>query len=158
MRTAVIVSIFVLAIVLFLSGSFFGPRIFLDANPYHYEPWKQYGTEHERGNKTYRTDSFVTYLPRRLELTNSVRSGRFPLWNPYIFGGMPFFADPQTRVIYPLSLLLVPLDPARAMGYDVGIHLLIAMIGMYLFLRTIGVNTLGSLLGAFSYPFSLFPT
>ncbi len=42
------------------------------------------------------------------------------------------------------------------MGLDVALHFLIAMIGMYLFLRSIGVSTMGSLLGALTYPLSSF--
>ncbi|MFC1800192.1 hypothetical protein ACFL2Z_04705, partial [Candidatus Eisenbacteria bacterium] len=67
-----------------------------------------------------------------------------------------FFADPQTRVLYPVELLLIPLDPATAMGLDVALHFLIAMIGMYLFLRSIRVSVMGSLLGALTYPMSSF--
>ncbi|MHB1133436.1 MAG: YfhO family protein [Chloroflexota bacterium] len=32
-------------------------------------------------------------------------AGRLPLWNPYMFGGHPFLADPQTATFYPLGLL-----------------------------------------------------
>jgi hypothetical protein len=156
MKTAIIISIFIAAVLLFFSDVLFGPEVLLDTNPYHYDPWQAYGTQEELSGKTYRTDALVTYLPRRYELTNSIRSGRFPLWNPYIFAGTPFFADPQSRVVYPISLLLVPLAPMRAMGYDVAIHVLIAMVGMYLFLRSLGCSLLSSALGAFSYAFSSF--
>jgi hypothetical protein len=156
MKTWIALGIFALAVALFFSDVLFGSRIFLDTNPYHYEPWAVHGTEQDLASKTYRTDALVTYLPRRVELSQSIRSGRFPLWNPYIFGGMPFFADPQSRVIYPISLLLVPLDPVKAMGWDVAIHFFIAMFGMYLYLRRIGSNGLGSMLGGVTYGFSSF--
>ena len=31
-----------------------------------------------------------------------------PFWNPYVFSGMPFFADVQAAVLYPLNLVLTP--------------------------------------------------
>jgi hypothetical protein len=156
MRTSVPIVIFALVVILFFYDVIIGPNVFLDANPFHFDPWRSYASEGDRAQKTYRTDSFVTYLPRRVELTESLRSGRFPLWNPYIFCGMPFFADPQTRVLYPIALLLTFADPLRSMGYDVAIHLFVAMVGMYLFLRVIRVNTLGAMGAAFAYAFSSF--
>jgi len=155
-KTIVVVSIFSLAVLLLFMEVFFGPRAFLDANPYHYAPWRYYALEGDTDQKTYRTDALFTYFPRRVELTRSIRSGRIPLWNPYILAGTPFFADPQSRVVYPIALLLVAVDPVDAMAYDVAIHLVIAMLGMYLFLRSIRVNLWGSLLGGFGFGFSSF--
>jgi hypothetical protein len=156
MKTAVVIGLFALVVVGFFADVLLGPRILLDANPCHYEPWAAHADELLLAGKTYRTDSFLTYLPRRYELTRAVRSGRFPLWNPYLFGGIPFFADPQTRVIYPVSVLLAAVDPTRALGYDVAIHMLVAMIGMYLFLRAVKAGQAGAMLGAFAYAFSSF--
>lgn len=112
--------------------------------------------EGDLAHKTYRTDSFETYLPRRYELTSAIRQLRFPLWNPYIFGGMPFFADPQTRVLYPLSLALVLVDPLRSMTYDVAIHIFLAAVGMFLFTRRMGISRVGSVLASFAYSFSSY--
>ncbi len=150
------VALLALATLIFFADIIFGPDIYLDANPFHYDPWRTYASQSDLEHRTYRTDSFVTYLPRRYELTRSLRQGRFPLWNPYIFGGMPFFADPQTRVLYPLALLLTGVDPLRSMGYDVAIHIFIAMLGMFLFMREIKISILGSLAAAFGYAFSSF--
>jgi hypothetical protein len=155
-KTLIVLSIFVLAVTLLFSQVFFGPRIFLDANPYHYDPWRAYAQAGDTDNRTYRTDALFAYYPRRVELTRSIRSGRLPLWNPYILGGMPFFADPQSRVAYPIALLLTLVDPVDAMAYDVAIHLVIAMFGMYLFLGAIRVNVWGALLGGFAFGFSSF--
>jgi hypothetical protein len=156
MKTPVVISVFILAVVLLFSGVLFGPRAFLDANPYHYAPWRFYAQAGDADQKTYRTDALFTYLPRRVELTESIRSGRVPLWNPHVLGGMPFFADPQSRAAYPVALILSAVDPVDAMAYDVAIHLVLAMVGMYLFLRAIRVNLWGSVLGGFSFGFSSF--
>ena len=37
---------------------------------------------------------------------NSLRAGRLPLWNPYLYSGAPHLADIQTGVLYPPNLLL----------------------------------------------------
>ena len=156
MKTIVVIVIFSLAVILLFSEVLFGPRAFLDANPYHFAPWRHYAREGDADQKTYRTDALFTYFQRRVELTRSIRSRRMPLWNPHILAGMPFFADPQSRTVYPIALALVAADPVDAMAYNVAIHLVIAMLGMYLFLRSIRVNLWGSLLGGFAFGFSSF--
>lgn len=143
-------------VLFFFWQAFFGPYVYLDANPFHFDPWQTYATEADLSHKTYRTDSFETYLPRRYELTRAIRASRFPLWNPYIFGGMPFFADPQSRVLYPLSLAFVPIDPLTSMTYDVAIHIFLAALGMYFFARKIGLSRQGSVLSSFAYSFSSY--
>jgi hypothetical protein len=52
--------------------------------------------------------------------------------------------------------MLVPLAPAKAMGFDVAIHILIAMAGMYFFLKSAGGTAVGGLVGGLSYGLSSF--
>ena len=130
MKTSIIICIFALAVLIFFSEVIFGPSVLLDANPNFFYPWRSHASEEELQYKTYRMDALLTYLPRQVEVSRSFKSGRFPLWNPYIYTGIPFFADPQTRVVYPVSVLLAWMDPAKAMGYDIAVHFFIAMVGM----------------------------
>ena len=156
MKTALILAIFALVVVGFFFDVLLGGKVLLTTRPSLFEPWRTYASEQELTGKTYRTDSMLTYLPRRTELSRSIASGRLPLWNPYILSGMPFFADPQSRVLYPLSLLLALFGAEKALGYDVALHFLLALIGMYLFLRAIDASRAGATLGAFAYGFSSF--
>jgi hypothetical protein len=155
-RTALVFAAFALVVVIFFGDVIVGPKVLIDANPGIYDPWRNYASPEDLANKTQQTDSFLEHLPIRAYLTESLRTGRFPLWNPYICGGMPFFADPQTRAAYPLAWLLMSADPARALGYDIAIHVLLAMVGMYLFLKSLRLATWGAILGACSYAFSSF--
>jgi hypothetical protein len=50
-------------------------------------------------------DAFVYFYPQRAYLAQSLVEGRLPLWNPYLFMGAPFLANPQTAVLYPPSWL-----------------------------------------------------
>jgi hypothetical protein len=156
MRTLLIIVFFACLVLVFFHDVLIGPNLFLNANPFYYDPWQTYASDDDLAQKTYRTDSFTTYLPRRALLSARIESGNFPLWNPYVFAGMPFFADPQTRVLYPIELLLTQVDPLRAMGYDVALHVFIAMVGIFLFLRIIKVTRLGAVIGGTSYAFSSF--
>jgi len=46
------------------------------------------------------------YYPGKFLASVSLSNGVFPFWNPYSFGGMPFFADPQIAILYPVNFLL----------------------------------------------------
>jgi hypothetical protein len=156
MRDAVVYAVLAAIVLIFFSDVIFGDRVLITSNPAYLEPWSSYAGQEDFEGKSYRMDALLTYFPRRVELTRSIRQGRIPLWNPYLFCGTPFFADPQSRVLYPVSLLLVLCDPLDAMGYDIAIHFFIAMVGMYLFLRIIGATRAGSFTAALLYAFSSF--
>ncbi|MEA3337449.1 MAG: hypothetical protein U9R25_16235 [Chloroflexota bacterium] len=71
---------------------------------------------------------------------DSLRSGTWPLWNPYLYGGAPHVADIQAGFLYPVNLalfLLVPGFGVRAMEGLGILHLWWAGLGMYVFLRSL---------------------
>ena len=52
--------------------------------------------------------------PWRALARELIREGTFPAWNPHVFAGIPFFANPQTMVLSPFSvpLWVLPLHDA----------------------------------------------
>ncbi len=156
MRAALPIAILLVVALMFFSSVLFGDRVLLTTNAARYEPWSHYAGDDDIGDRSSRTDALFTYLPRQAELARRVRAGDFPLWNPNVFCGAPFFADPQSRVLYPSTLALVAIDPARALGYDIVLHVFLAMLGTYLFLRTMGASLAGCMAGAVAYGFSSF--
>ncbi len=156
LKIAMVCVLFIVIVCAFFSDVIFGKRILLTCNPHIWSPWKAYTSAQSAATKTYRTDSALTYLPRLYELKRAIGGGRLPLWNPHVFMGYPFFADPQSRVFYPISLLLSLGDPERALGFDVAIHLGIALMGMYAFLTSLGASKPGAVLGALTFGFSSF--
>ena len=60
----------------------------------------------------------------------SLGDGRLPLWNPHVFMGVPFLANPQSAVFYPLNWPLYLLDPARALAAALMLHVALAAVGM----------------------------
>jgi hypothetical protein len=58
-------------------------------------------------------DALVYFFPQRAYLAESLRQGRIPLWDPDIFLGAPFLANPQTAVLYPPSWLFL-IGPVHA--------------------------------------------
>ncbi len=94
-----------------------------------------------------------------------IRRGVIPLWNPHLYLGMPFAADNQSGLFYPLNLLIFLLLPRltyRAVELMAVAHVWLAGVFTYAFLRDLpGVRDpsspmgrLPALLGATAYMFS----
>ncbi len=80
--------------------------------------------------------AFTTFEARELS------AGRLPLWNPYTFAGAPFWADVQSAVLYPFSLLALALSApwgfsAFALELEAIFHFWLAALFMYLFARDV---------------------
>ncbi len=155
-RTLLVIALFAVVVAALFQDVLFDDRVLITSNTFMWSPWRAAASRENLSGPSYRTDAARTYFPRRVELSRSIASGRIPLWSPDVFSGYPFFADPQSRVLYPVSLMLVPLDPARAMGYDAAIHFLIAMVGMYLFLRAAGGTVRGGMVAGLTFGLSSF--
>ena len=46
-------------------------------------------------------DGIIFNTPLRVATAQIVRSGNLPLWNPYIFSGMPLLASAQGGLLFP---------------------------------------------------------
>ncbi len=86
----------------------------------------------------------------------SLRQGVIPLWNPYLYSGVPFVADNQAGLFYPVNLALFLLlgDPSyRMMEALVMAHVWWAGLGFYRLARPEG-GRWGALVGAVAFAFS----
>lgn len=67
-----------------------------------------------------------------------LKQGIIPLWNPHLYSGIPFAADAQSGLFYPLNLLVFllwpELTPRTLIGLAI-IHFWLAGFGMYLYLQ-----------------------
>ena len=78
--------------------------------------------------------------------------GGFPLWNPYIFGGMPFLQNTTNGdTFYPTAFLrlMMPVGTAMALGFL--IHIVLAGAFTFKFLRALGLRVESSFLGGLAY-------
>jgi hypothetical protein len=78
-------------------------------------------------------------------------TGSFPLWNPYIYGGLPYVAAMHGDIFYPTFLLrmIMPTDVAMTVGFMV--HIFLAGLFTYFFLRAWGLGFYPALLGGLAY-------
>ncbi|MBD3348743.1 MAG: hypothetical protein GF400_06065 [Candidatus Eisenbacteria bacterium] len=82
--------------------------------------------------------------------------GNLPLWNPFIFAGMPFFESMTwSAFVYPSFWIkhVVELVPGVELPrlFFLFLHYLLAGLGMFFFLRTKEVGHGGALLGGVAY-------
>ncbi|MGA7730732.1 MAG: YfhO family protein [Chloroflexia bacterium] len=98
-------------------------------------------------------DPLLQQFPWRHWAQDELAAGRFPLWASGPLGGAPLFSYYQTAALYPLNLLwsLVPLGAGA--GIIQALKLWLAGLGMWLFLRALGLRPSASLLGALGLMF-----
>ena len=82
----------------------------------------------------------------------SLRAGQgFPEWNPYLFGGLPYIGGMHGDIFYPTFLLRMLLPTDVAMTWGMIIHVFLAGMFTYCFLRAYGVGFYGALIGGLAY-------
>lgn len=90
-------------------------------------------------------------------------AGRLPLWNPYTFAGAPFWADVQSAVFYPPSLLTLLLSgpwgfSLFALELEAIAHFWLAAVFMYLFIRHVTNSRAAAVVAALTFTFSGYLT
>lgn len=80
-------------------------------------------------------DNYSLMVPGKIFTAEWLKQGVIPLWNSYIFSGVPWFADINQSVLYPSTLLFMVFSPAIAFNFLLMGHALIAYVGMYLLTR-----------------------
>lgn len=98
------------------------------------------------------------FFPYHVLPAKMLADGDLPLWNPYVFSGIPLLGDGQTAMFYPPNWLFFLLPGPAALNYVLLLQFSIAGIGTYLFARALGVWRLPAFLAAVAYMFSGFLT
>jgi hypothetical protein len=102
-------------------------------------------------------DAFVYFIPQRVFLAKSLLAGQIPLWDPHLFLGAPFLANPQTAVLYPLSWLFVLGAPESIYTVQLVVHGFLAAFFLYLLMRrAFAVHPLAATLSGLAYAFGGF--
>ncbi|MBA2628135.1 MAG: hypothetical protein H0U85_08980 [Gemmatimonadales bacterium] len=78
-------------------------------------------------------------------------TGSIPLWNPYLFGGMPFVGAMHGDIFYPTAWLRWIMPVGTAMGLGFALHLALAGLFMYLLLRALRVGWTAAFVGGLVY-------
>lgn len=96
-------------------------------------------------------DAIDQFYPTVYFNAHTLRSGQWPWWNSYIYGGYAQIGDPQGMLFSPLLMawMLLREEPGAVwFCWGVLLHLLLGGAAMLDLLRRHGANALGSLVGA----------
>jgi hypothetical protein len=110
------------------------------------------------GDFSYQFWAFSTFEARELS------AGRLPLWNPYTYSGAPYWADIQSAVLYPPSLLTLLLSglwggfSLFALEVEAIGHFWLAGIFTYLFARRLTRHRGAALFAAITFTFGGYLT
>jgi hypothetical protein len=98
------------------------------------------------------SDITITHEPYMVFLRQSlVENHQIPLWNPSIFSGAPFFANPLSGLYYPPGWLALILPLPLGFNLLVLAHLLWGGAGVYLLLREEGLVQEAAILGSLAF-------
>ena len=154
----IILALFILALFFFWPVTLGGKTLLPADNAIAWEPWKTYADELGIGvpHNGLLSDLYLENYVWKRFIVKSLRDREIPLWNPYIFCGVPFLAAGQHSAMYPLSIVFYVLPIPMAYGWFAALHLFLAGLFTYILARTLGVRRTGSTLAALTFMFSGF--
>jgi hypothetical protein len=110
---------------------------------WHYDMWMA------------RTDILTFYLPWYSYLGQQLRDFSIPGWNPHLFSGTPFAADPQSGwTQLPVMLSFMLFKPVTAMKALIAFNLFFAALTTYAYARLLTMNVVGSVAAAVAFALS----
>ena len=101
-------------------------------------------------------DQFHLFLPQHEFQHQQFMHGHFPLWNPGLDCGVPNVGSIQGALLFPINLLLLPLDPFYAAGLAAFLKLLLAGWFTMLYLRLLGASPPAAFLSGMVFSVSGF--
>lgn len=107
-----------------------------------------------RGDTRY-SDSVTSHWPNALFLRESILDrGQFPVWRETTMAGQPFAANPLNKTAYPLQWSVLFFPPSLHLNLLIVIHLLLAGAGMWVWAKSVGLQTEAAALSAMAYAFA----
>ena len=150
-----------LALLTVLPLIWFGPVLFTGKtllpydNLYQFEPWQSLQPEIAPHNELL-SDLVLENAVWKLHVRRTLQQREFPLWNPQLFSGVPFFAAGQSSAAYPLSALFYVLPIEVAFGWFTAIQLAFAGANAYLLGRVLKLRPVAALFSGVAFQFSGF--
>jgi len=96
------------------------------------------------------------FYPFNAFSANQIRHGTLPLWNPFLMSGMPFQAEPQTALFYPLHALYYVFSTPTAWSLSLMLRMFLAAMFMTLLMRSLTATKAGSVASGITFAFGGF--
>lgn len=139
----------------FIGGKILFPSDYLASN---FSPWSAYEEYFSAVKNDSMPDIITQIYPWKDFVIDSYKNFQIPLWNPYSFAGTPFLANYQSAAFTPLNIGFFIFPFADWWGIFILLQPLFAGLFTYLYVRSIKIGKLGSLLSALSFMFCGFIT
>ena len=111
------------------------------------------------GPAFYELDTRLFYFPLAQWLSQQLHAGAYPLWLPGIFTGYPIFADGELGLAYLPQVALLALLPAHlALVWLRVLHVFLAGLFTFVYLRSLRLEPLPALAGGLVFAFGSFLT
>jgi hypothetical protein len=91
------------------------------------------------------TDLSHQFLYWRDFASREILRGNFPLWNPHLFSGAPFFGGFQSALLYPPNVLFLILPLGPAINVSIALHVFLMGWFTYLWISHRGIHPLAGL-------------
>lgn len=85
---------------------------------------------------------------------DQLRQGHLPLWNPYVFSGMPYLGWAQTAVLYPTNWLDLVLPLPLSINLGIALHVFLAGLFVYLWGLRRGLHPVAAVVAGAVFMFS----
>src|SRR5687768_12845583 len=101
-------------------------------------------------------DGTIFNTPLRVAAADIVLGGSLPLWNPYIFSGMPLLASAQGGLLFPPNWFYLAFPAQAATNLMVVSSYVVAALGAYLYARRAGASVAGSVVTSLAWQWGGF--
>lgn len=119
----------------------------------NFHPWKAY---FGLPVKNAIPDVITQIFPWKKLSIESLKSGKWPLWDPYNFSGAPHLANFQSAVFSPFNFLFFLFSFLDAWSFLVLLQTILAALFTFLYCRKMEISRLGSSLAGLSFSFCGF--
>lgn len=106
-----------------------------------FAPWVSHRIGDGSVTNSWLGDTIDGVVPQTVLLKHSVLGGNIALWNPYVVGGTPLGALPNTGLFSPVSWVWFFVPDTYAPGAVKLIEIAVAVLGMALFTRRLGLSS-----------------
>jgi hypothetical protein len=133
-----------------------GQRVLLGGDVlYQVLPWSAEPGAHPPANIIV-SDPMLQMLPWQQLVVQDFEQGILPLWNPTAQNGAPLLANDQSAAFSPFTWLALPFPPAIGLSLAMLAKILVAGLGMALYLRALKTSGAAAALGGIAYASSSF--
>ena len=105
-------------------------------------------------NTFFQRDTLLLFHPWMNFSKELLKNGEIPLWNPFTNCGMPFLANFQSGVFYPLNIFFYLLSFVSAYKIYIFVHFLLTFLFMFLLLKDFELPDSACLGGSLIWTFS----